>query len=176
MCAPARTARLEPPPSPAQMTPIPASCGRLLCSGLVLIMSENAAPQDLGAGDHSPTSTCADGPRRRAKLLTTELAVECATKMFAQRADGLHATEAELISVYPTIEEIAIVQAAVLEAIGEKGSEKRVALPDHGYDVTMAPGAAFEFGGGSPGSILLLRRQSWCAAALRPPFFTPDPP
>ena len=43
----------------------------------------------------------------------------------------------------------------------------------------MAPGAAFEFGGGSPGSILPLRRQCWCAAAPRPHFprpIRPEPP
>jgi hypothetical protein len=50
------------------------------------------------------------------------------------------------------------------------------ALLGHGCDATMAPRAAFEFGGGSPGSILLRRRQFWCAAALLTPFSTPDPP
>ena len=50
------------------------------------------------------------------------------------------------------------------------------ALLGHGCDATMAPGAAFESGGFGPGSILLLRRQFRCAAALRPPFSTPNPP
>ena len=107
------------------MTPIPASYDRLLCSGVVPIMSENAAPQHQGAGEHSPASICADGPRRRAKLLTTELAVECAYKMFTQLTGGPHATKADPLAVYPTIEEIIIAQAGVLDAIGEKGSEKR---------------------------------------------------
>ena len=53
------------------------------------------------------------------------------------------------------------------------------AAPGHGCDATMAPGAAFEFGGGSPGSILPLQRQRWCAAAPRPHFpcpIRPEPP
>ena len=50
------------------------------------------------------------------------------------------------------------------------------AAPGHGCDATMAPGAAFEFGGGSPGSILPLRRQFWCAAAPRPHFPRPIRP
>ena len=50
------------------------------------------------------------------------------------------------------------------------------AAPGHGCDATMAPGAAFEFGGGSPGSILPLRRQCWCAAAPRPHFPRPIRP
>ena len=51
VCAPARATRLQPRPSPPQMTPIPALYERLLCSGVVLIMSENAAPQNLRAGE-----------------------------------------------------------------------------------------------------------------------------
>jgi hypothetical protein len=55
------------------------------------------------------------------------------------------------------------------------GSHHPAAL-GHGCDATMAPGAAFECGGGSPGSMLPLRRQFRCAAAPRPPFSTPNPP
>lgn len=125
MCALARAARLEPPPSPAQMTPIPASCDRLLRSGVVPIMSENAAPQDLGAGDDLSVKCQPDVLPRRAKLLTTKLAEECVTKLFTERADGPHASNLDLISIRPTVEEIVIAQAAVLGAIGEKGSDKR---------------------------------------------------
>ena len=107
------------------MTPIPTLTDHLLCSDVVLIMSENAAPQNQGAGDESSAVIGADGPRRRVKLLTTELAQECATEMFTQLANGPHSTKAELIFAQPTIEEIGIAQAAVLVAIGEKGSEKR---------------------------------------------------
>ena len=107
------------------MTPIPTLTDHLLCSDVVLIMSENAAPQNQGAGDESSAVIGADGPRRRVKLLTTELAQECATEMFTQLANGPHSTKAELIFAQPTIEEIGILQAAVLVAIGEKGSEKR---------------------------------------------------
>ena len=45
--------------------------------------------------------------------------------MFTQRADGPHPSEIPTIAGPPTIEEIIIGQAAVLEAIGEKNSEKR---------------------------------------------------
>jgi len=107
------------------MTPIPASCDRLLRSDVVPIMSENAARQNQGAGDHHQASICADVLPRRAKLLTTELAEECATKLFTERADGPHASNLDFISIRPTVEEIVIAQAAVLGAIGERGSDKR---------------------------------------------------
>ena len=51
--------------------------------------------------------------------------------------------------------------------------EPSPAAMGHGCDATMAPGAAFECGGGSPGSILHIRRVFRCAAALRAPFLTP---
>ena len=47
----ARTGRLEPRHSTTQMTTIPARTDRMLCAELVLVMSENAAPTNLGAGD-----------------------------------------------------------------------------------------------------------------------------
>ena len=59
---------------------------------------------------------------RRAALLAPELAEECATKMFTERADGPHAFISDLIAVRPTVEEIAIGQKAVAAALGEKGS------------------------------------------------------
>ena len=45
--------------------------------------------------------------------------------MFTDRADGPHPLNIDPVSIYPTVDEIAIGQAAVLAAIGEKGSEKR---------------------------------------------------
>lgn len=51
-------------------------------------MSENAAPQNLEAGEADAADICANGAQRREKLLTTELAEECATKMFMQCAGG----------------------------------------------------------------------------------------
>ena len=118
-------ARLEPQASSSVLTTIPAPFVALLRAELVLAMSENAAPQDPGAGELCRCENSADLPRRRAKLLTTELAEECATKMFTKRADGPHPSGLDTISDQPTIEEIVIAQAAALEAIGEKGSEKR---------------------------------------------------
>lgn len=88
-------------------------------------MSENSATQDLGAGEALTAVISADGARRHRKLLTTELAEECASKMFTESADGPHATTLDIIYDNPTIEEIMIAQAAILGAIGEKGSEKR---------------------------------------------------
>lgn len=46
-------------------------------------------------------------------------------KMFTQRSDGPHAVAFDLIAIRPTLQEITIGQAAVLAALGEKGSEKR---------------------------------------------------
>ena len=88
-------------------------------------MSENAARQQLAAGDHEGGGSGADSQVRRAALLTLELAKECATKMFTERADGPHAFKSDEVAVCPTVEEIAIGQKAVAEALGEKGSEKR---------------------------------------------------
>jgi hypothetical protein len=45
--------------------------------------------------------------------------------MFTERTDGPHALSIDPVAVCPTVEEIAIGQAAVLAAFGEKGSEKR---------------------------------------------------
>ena len=123
--APARTAHFEPPPTPARTDPIPASSDRITRAGLLLDMSENAAPQQLAAGDDEGGGNMADARVWRAALLTQQLAEECATKMFTERADGPHASKIDQVAVRPTVEEIAIGQAAVLAALGEKGSEKR---------------------------------------------------
>ena len=88
-------------------------------------MSENTARENQEAGDDLSGGTSTDGRVCRAARLTAELAEECATKMFTERADGPHASSVDLISIDPTIEEIVIAQAAVLGAIGEKGSKKR---------------------------------------------------
>ena len=85
-------------------------------------MSENEAPQKHGAGDGSTASSSAYRRVQREALLTTELAEICATKMFMLRADGPHATEVPTFAGRPTPEEVVIAQAAVLAAIGEKGS------------------------------------------------------
>ena len=88
-------------------------------------MSENSVPGNQPPGDESAGSISADLQRRRLKLLTTELAEECALKMFTERSDGPYLSGMDTISDQPTIEEIMLAQAAVLAAIGEKGSEKR---------------------------------------------------
>ena len=88
-------------------------------------MSENAAPVNQGTGDENGEGVSADGRVRRAALLTRELAEDCAKKMFAERSDGPHALDIDLIAVRPTVEEIMIGQAGVLAALGEKGSDKR---------------------------------------------------
>ena len=49
-------------------------------------------------------------------------------------------------------------------------------LSGHGCDAAMALSAALEFGGHGPGSILPLRRQIRCAAALQAPFASPNLP
>ena len=55
-------------------------------------MAENAAPdKHQGAGDEIGGSRTADVRVHRAALLTAELAENCATKMFTERADGPHA-------------------------------------------------------------------------------------
>ena len=107
------------------MTTIPASSDRIPCSGLLLDMSENAAPQQLAAGDDGQVDNTADARVRRAALLTLQLAEACATKMFTERADGPHSSAIDLVSVFPTIEEIGIGREAAKAALGEKGSEKR---------------------------------------------------
>ena len=88
-------------------------------------MAENAASAANGAGDAISSSSSADVRVQREALLTEDLAVECATKMFTQRAEGPHASDMPTVAARPTPEEIIIAQAAVLAAIGEKGSEKR---------------------------------------------------
>jgi hypothetical protein len=55
---------------------------------LGLIMSENAARENQGAGDDSGGGAPADGRVRRAALLTAELAEDCTTKMFRSPMDG----------------------------------------------------------------------------------------
>ena len=123
--AAARTSGFEPSPSPARMTTIPATSDRPRCSGLLINISENAARVNQETGDESGGAAPADGRARRAALLTTELAEDCATKMFTERADGPHALNIDLVAICPTVEEIAIGQKAVAAALGEKGSEKR---------------------------------------------------
>jgi hypothetical protein len=46
----------------------------------------------------------------------------------------------------------------------------------HGCAATMAPWPVFESGGGSPGSIVHVRRQFWCATAFRSRLSSPNPP
>jgi pyruvate/2-oxoglutarate dehydrogenase complex dihydrolipoamide acyltransferase (E2) component len=87
-------------------------------------MSENAAPENQGPGDGLGGSI-ADGRVRRAALLTAALAEDCAIKMFTERADGPHPLNIDPVAAHPTPEEVEICQAAVLGAIGDKGSEKR---------------------------------------------------
>mmetsp|Transcript_74358 Transcript_74358/g.147766 ORF Transcript_74358/g.147766 Transcript_74358/m.147766 type:complete len:112 (+) Transcript_74358:177-512(+) len=83
---PARTARFERPPTPAHtcMTTTPATSDRVARTGLLLDMSENAAPQQLAAGDDESGGSGADARVHRAALLTLELAEECSTKMFTE--------------------------------------------------------------------------------------------
>ena len=50
----------------------------------------------------------------------------------------------------------AAIHLAHREPAGARRSSNLEALLGHGCDATMAPGAAFEFGGGSPGSMVLL--------------------
>ena len=69
-------------------------------------MSENSAPQQLGAGDDEDGGTTADARGRRAALLTLELAEECATKMFTERDEGPHTLNVYQIAVCPTVEEV----------------------------------------------------------------------
>ena len=107
------------------MTPIPARSDLMRCTGLVLIMAENHAPRENGAGDDHTASISSDVRVHRAALLTAELAEICATIMFTLHADGPHATNVPTVAGRPTIEEIITTQDAVLAAIGEKGSEKR---------------------------------------------------
>ena len=107
------------------MTTTPASSDRAARAGLLLDMSENAAPQQLGAGDDEGGGSTADAQVRRAALLTPQLAEICAIKMFRERTEGPHALIIDPVAVCPTVEEIVIGQAAVLAALGEKGSDKR---------------------------------------------------
>ena len=107
------------------MTTIPAPSDLDARAGLLLDMSENAAPQQLGAGDDEGGGSTADARVRRATLLTLELAEDCATKMFTQRVNGPHALEIDPVAIHPTVNEIEIGQAAAKAAIGEKDSEKR---------------------------------------------------
>ena len=62
--------------------------------------------------------------------------------------------------------------AAVCPLHDSAGRQSGVLL-GRGCDATTAPGAALESGGYGPGSILPLRRRSWCAAARHAPFLTP---
>ena len=108
------------------MTTIPAPSDLDARAGLLLDMSENAAPQQLGAGDDEGGGSTADARVRRATLLTLELAEDCATKMFTQRVNGPHALEIDPVAIHPTVNEIEIGQAAAKAAIGEKDSESAV--------------------------------------------------
>ena len=119
------TADFSHPGSHAQITPIPARSDRMRCTGVALIMSENQAPRENGAGDDLSATSATNARGQREAVLTAELAEDCATKMFMLRADGPHATEVPTFAGRPTPEEVVIAQAAVLAAIGEKGSEKR---------------------------------------------------
>ena len=85
-------------------------------------MSENQAPRENGAGDDLSATSATNARGQREAVLTAELAEDCATKMFMLRADGPHATEVPTFAGRPTPEEVVIAQAAVLAAIGEKGS------------------------------------------------------
>ena len=62
---------------------------------------------------------------RRAALLQLEEAIESAWIIFGRRAGGPHASDGTKTAEKPTIEEIFVAQKAVLEVLGEKGSEKR---------------------------------------------------
>ena len=90
------------------MTPIPARFDLMRCTGLVLIMAENHAPRENGAGDDHTASISSDVRVHRAALLTAELAEICAKNMFTVRAEGPHATEAPTLAGRPTPEEIII--------------------------------------------------------------------
>ena len=68
--------------SHAQITRIPARSDRMRCTVLALVMSENRAPRENGAGDDLSALSSADVRVQRAALLTAELAEICATNMF----------------------------------------------------------------------------------------------
>ena len=104
--------------TPAQMTPIPARSDRMRCTGLVLIMSENAAPQKHGAGDDISSSSSADVRVQRDALLTEELAENCDMKMFMLHADGSHLSQVRSVAARPISEELFAAQAFVLAMDG----------------------------------------------------------
>ena len=62
---------------------------------------------------------------RRSALMSEADAIEIARSLFVREAGGPHATGLPTIAKFPTVEEIENVQKAVLEVIGEKGSDKR---------------------------------------------------
>ena len=136
----------SPERTPTKTTLIPALSAHVLCAGLVLIMSETAAPAELATGDDISPSSSADVQVQREALLTEEMVVECGTNMFTQRAEGPHASDMPTVAGRgPTIEEIGLAQAGVLEAIGELDTPAVAARA-----APAAAGALREWGHGAP--------------------------
>jgi hypothetical protein len=92
-----------------------------------IMLSKPARVQD-AAGDDTAAAikgTSSEVVVRRAALLQLEEAIESAWIVFGRRAGGPHASDGTKTAEKPTIEEIFVAQKAVLEVLGEKGSEKR---------------------------------------------------
>jgi hypothetical protein len=125
-CLPARTLLL--PRSAHEPHLFPNCCSVL--ADVLQTLSDSTIRLNLGPGvaPSSATGQVASKPQppvRRAALLARDAAEECAEAMFLRRAGGPHPSGSLPVADYPTIEEIAIGQAAVAVKIGEKGSEER---------------------------------------------------
>ena len=131
--------------TPTKTTIIPALSALVLCAGLVLIMSETAAPAEHPPGDRPSSPSTADGRVQREARLTEEMAVDCATKLFTQYAKDPHTSKVPTVAGRPTIEEIGLARAGVLEAIGELDMPAVAACA-----APAAAGALREWGHGAP--------------------------
>ena len=116
--------------SATNMTPFTSTDAHMLLADVLQTLSDSTIRLNLGprAAYSSATGQVASKPQppvRRAALLAQDAAEDCAEAMFLRSAGGPHPSGSLPVADYPTIEEIAIGQAAVAVKIGEKGSEER---------------------------------------------------
>ena len=88
-------------------------------------MMKNGSHAESEGGDVNSTPRASELQVRRCPQLQQEQANETAANLFMQRAEGPHSANVIGLTGRFTPRDIAIIQSALVEAIGEKDSEKR---------------------------------------------------
>ena len=112
-------------PAPCIINVSPHPVGSLLCTGSIIVMTKSGARAESGGGDQTSTSRSSELRMCRPPQLQPEQAIETAVNMFMKRAGGPHSAIVINLSGRFTPREISIIQDAVVEAIGERDTEKR---------------------------------------------------